>query len=40
MGSKSTLIYKLKYNEDLSDARTIIKQLGKYEFRKQELQKQ
>ena len=38
--SKSTLIYKLSYKEDLSDARLIIKQLGKYEYRKKELERQ
>ena len=37
---ESTLIYKIPYNEDLSDIRTIIKQLGRYDFRKKELERQ
>jgi len=38
--SQSTLVYKISYNSDLSDIRTVIKQLGKYDFRKQELKRQ
>jgi len=38
--NESTLIYKIPYNEDLSDIREIIKQLGKYDFRKKELERQ
>jgi len=38
--SSSILIYKLSYKEDLSDIRSIIKQLGKYEYRKNELKRQ
>ena len=38
--SNATLIYRLSYKEDLSDARKIIKQLGKYEYRKNELERQ
>ena len=38
--SKSTLLYKLSYEEDLEDIRTRIKQLGKYDYRKNELERQ
>ena len=38
--SKSIIISRASYNEDLSDAREAIKELGKYELRKFELQRQ
>tara|TARA_Y100001960_G_C14685085_1_gene833313 strand:- start:121 stop:1407 length:1287 start_codon:yes stop_codon:yes gene_type:complete len=38
--SEATLIYKLSYEEDLSNIRNTIKNLGKYEFRKDELNRQ
>tara|TARA_B110000014_G_scaffold259874_1_gene248472 strand:+ start:177 stop:1448 length:1272 start_codon:yes stop_codon:yes gene_type:complete len=38
--SLATLIYRVTYEEDLSDIREVIKQLGKYDFRKEELKKQ
>ena len=38
--SSATLIYRLSYKEDLSDVREIIKKLGKYEYRKNELKRQ
>ena len=38
--SNATLIYKVSYMPDLSNSRIVIKQLGKYEFRKKELENQ
>ena len=38
--SKSIIVARASYNEDLSDARDAIKQLGKYELRKKELERQ
>ena len=38
--SKSIVINKASYKEDLTDAREAIKELGKYEFRRLELEKQ
>ena len=38
--SKSIIISRASYNEDLSDARNAIKKLGKYELRKFELERQ
>ena len=38
--SKSIIVARASYNEDLSDAREAIKQLGKYELRKKELERQ
>ena len=38
--NNSALLYKLSYKNDLSDVRTVIKQLGKYEYRKSELERQ
>jgi len=38
--SKSLIINKVSYEEDLSDARDAIKKLGKYELRKNELDRQ
>ena len=38
--SKSIIVARASYNEDLSDAREAIKQLGKYELRKNELERQ
>ena len=36
--SKSIIVARASYKEDLSDARDAIKQLGKYELRKKELE--
>ena len=38
--SKSIIVARASYKEDLSDAREAIKQLGKYELRKNELERQ
>ena len=38
--SKSIIVARASYKEDLSDAREAIKQLGKYELRKKELERQ
>ena len=38
--SKSIIISRASYNEDLNDARSAIKELGKYELRKFELERQ
>ena len=38
--SSATLIYRVTYEEDLSNIREVIKQLGKYDFRKEELKRQ
>ncbi len=38
--SKSIIVARASYNEDLSNARKAIKQLGKYELRKKELERQ
>ncbi|PPR44847.1 MAG: hypothetical protein CFH21_00172 [Alphaproteobacteria bacterium MarineAlpha5_Bin11] len=38
--SKSTLIYRLAYNENLENIRSVIKQISKYEYRKSELERQ
>ena len=40
LNSKSLLINKVSYKEDLIDARDSIKELGKYELRKYELERQ
>ncbi len=40
VNSKAIIVNKSSYNEDLSDAREAIKQLGKYELRRQELERQ
>ena len=40
LGSKSIIISRASYSEDLSDARDAIKELGKYELRKFELERQ
>ena len=38
--SKSIILARASYKEDLSDAREAIKQLGKYDLRKKELERQ
>ena len=38
--SNSIIVARASYNEDLSDAREAIKQLGKYDLRKKELERQ
>ena len=40
VNSKAILVNKSSYNEDLSNAREAIKELGKYELRRQELERQ
>ena len=40
LNSKSIIVSRASYNEDLSDARSAIKELGKYELRKFELDRQ
>ena len=40
VNSKAILVNKASYNEDISNARDAIKQLGKYELRRYELERQ